>query len=377
MKSGFSGIHGVVAELITVPEGYETAIETALGNTLQNIVCEDDESAKRAIRSLKDNRAGRMTFLPIRSIKGREKPDEGLKREAGCKGFASECIEYDSRYEGIISYLLGRVVIADNMDSAVRLSKLEKDLLVVTMEGEIINARGAITGGKFKNKTANILDRRAEIAQLGKDIETGQKKQKEDTDKLEALRDEIRGFAEKIGVLDGEIRAGEHALIVKENEISIAENALEDIKNSAGKLERDLESIKAESENSAEMIEKIRAGIEEKKALIKEAEEACEAKTAEHDAKKGEFDRISEEITAARITVTTSNERKAHADDLVNRINETVAEVEADITLRQEQIKALEEERAELTEGSSASGGKIQEYEEKKQEADDFLQTVM
>ena len=377
MKSGFSGIHGVVAELITVPEGYETAIETALGNTLQNIVCEDDESAKRAIRSLKDNRAGRMTFLPIRSIKGREKPDEGLKREAGCKGFASECIEYDNRYEGIISYLLGRVVIADNMDSAVRLSKLEKDLLVVTMEGEIINARGAITGGKFKNKTANILDRRAEIAQLGKDIETGQKKQKEDTDKLEALRDEIRGFAEKIGVLDGEIRAGEHALIVKENEISIAENALEDIKNSAGKLERELESIKAESENSAEMIEKIRAGIEEKKALIKEAEEACEAKTAEHDAKKGEFDRISEEITAARITVTTSNERKAHADDLVNRINETVAEVEADITLRQEQIKALEEERAELTEGSSASGGKIQEYEEKKQEADDFLQTVM
>ena len=92
MKSGLPGIHGVVAELIRVPEGYETAMETALVNSLQNIVCDDEDSARRAIVSLKENRAGRMTFLPLTSIRGRETPDAGIKNEKGVLGFGPECI---------------------------------------------------------------------------------------------------------------------------------------------------------------------------------------------------------------------------------------------------------------------------------------------
>ncbi len=170
MKSGMSGIHGVVAELIKVPSGYETAIETALGQSLQNIVCEDDASARKAIRSLKENKAGRMTFLPIASIRGRERPDQKLKNEAGFVAFAPECLTYDRKYNNVISYLLGRVVVVRDLESAVRISKLDRDILTVTLEGEIINARGAITGGRFKHKTANILDRRAEMGQLEKSI---------------------------------------------------------------------------------------------------------------------------------------------------------------------------------------------------------------
>ena len=376
MKSGISGIHGVVAELITVPEGYETAIETALGQSLQNIVCDDDDSAKHAIRSLKENKAGRMTFLPIGSIRGRGKPDQALKNEPGFLGFGPECISYDDKYSEIISYLMGKVVIVDNMDNAIRLSKKDRGLLVVTMEGEIINARGAITGGRFKNKSANILDRRAEIAQLERDIETQQTKQKADSGKLEALRNEIGRLSERIGVLDGEIRAAEHAFMIKENEISIGENALMDIRNSAGKVDRELESIRTEQENSAGMIDEIRMGIEEKQAAIKQAEEACEAKIAEHDSKKADFDRISEEITGARITVTSCNEKKAHVDDLVNRINASIAEIDADIESRREQMEILEEEKSQLTSGYTDVDGMIHEQEEQKANAEEHLQAV-
>ena len=108
MRSGLSGIHGVVADLITVPEGYETAIETALGAGLQNIVCENDESAKAAIRALKANKAGRLTFLPVSSVRGRTSYEERLRQEAGFRGFGQECLTFDPRYQGVISYLLGR-----------------------------------------------------------------------------------------------------------------------------------------------------------------------------------------------------------------------------------------------------------------------------
>ena len=95
MRSGLSGIHGVVADLITVPEGYETAIETALGAGLQNIVCTDDESAKAAIRALKANKAGRLTFLPVSSVRGRASYDERLRQEPGFRGFGPECLTFD------------------------------------------------------------------------------------------------------------------------------------------------------------------------------------------------------------------------------------------------------------------------------------------
>ncbi|MCQ2546720.1 MAG: chromosome segregation protein SMC [Clostridia bacterium] len=376
MKSGMSGIHGVVAELIQVPEGYETAIETALGQTLQNIVCDDDDSAKKAIRSLKENRAGRMTFLPLASIRGREMPERSLEGEQGFVGFAPECIEYDSRYSDIISYLMGRVVIVDNMDNAVRISKKGKDLLVVTLEGEIINARGAITGGKFKNKSANILDRKAELAQLGRDIDAQQAQQTRDSQRLEQLRDEIRGFSEKIGTIDGEIRAAEHAAIIKDNEISIAENALQDLKSSAGKVDRELESIRAEQENSVGMIEKIRAGIEEKQKAITEAESLCEEKMSQHDSRKTEFDRINEEITSARVTMTAADERKSHADEMVNRINESIAEIDRDVELRHVQLEQLGEEKSALTSGHTDVDGMIHEQEEIKKNAQEHLDAV-
>lgn len=376
MKSGLPGIHGVVAELIRVPEGYETAMETALGNSLQNIVCDDEDSARRAIVSLKENRAGRMTFLPLTSIRGRETPDAGIKNEKGVLGFGPECISCDSKYDSIISYLLGRVVLVDSMESAIRISRKYRGILVVTLDGEIINERGAITGGKFKNKTGNILDRRAEINQLGREIEDLNRKQSRALEKLEKVREEIGSLTDKASLLEESIRAGEHALLMKENEISMAENVLADLKNSGDKVNRELESISREQENSLRMIGEIRKSIAEKEAAIKEAESLCNEKLSLHEERKGEFNSLSEEITAARITVTAAQEQKSHAEEMMERINRELSDIEGDIARRRQQLESMEAEKRELTEGSTGIDGIISRQEAVKAEAEQRLEEV-
>lgn len=376
MKSGLPGIHGVVAELIRVPEGYETAMETALGNSLQNIVCDDEDSARRAIVSLKENRAGRMTFLPLTSIRGRETPDAGIKNEKGVLGFGPECISCDSKYDSIISYLLGRVVLVDSMESAIRISRKYRGILVVTLDGEIINERGAITGGKFKNKTGNILDRRAEINQLGREIEDLNRKQSRALEKLEKVREEIGSLTDKASRLEESIRAGEHALLMKENEISMAENVLADLKNSGDKVNRELESISREQENSMRMIGEIRKSIAEKEAAIKEAESLCNEKLSLHEERKGEFNSLSEEITAARITVTAAQEQKSHAEEMMERINRELSDIEGDIARRRQQLESMEAEKLELTEGSTGIDGIISRQEAIKAEAEQRLEEV-
>ena len=376
MKSGLPGIHGVVAELIRVPEGYETAMETALGNSLQNIVCDDEDSARRAIISLKENRAGRMTFLPLTSIRGRETPDAGIKNEKGVLGFGPECISCDSKYDSIISYLLGRVVLVDSMESAIRISRKYRGILVVTLDGEIINERGAITGGKFKNKTGNILDRRAEINQLGREIEDLNRKQSRALEKLEKVREEIGSLTDKASRLEESIRAGEHALLMKENEISMAENVLADLKNSGDKVNRELESISREQENSMRMIGEIRKSIAEKEAAIKKAESLCNEKLSLHEERKGEFNSLSEEITAARITVTAAQEQKSHAEEMMERINRELSDIEGDIARRRQQLESMEAEKRELTEGSTGIDGIISRQEAVKAEAEQRLEEV-
>ena len=172
MKGQDHGLRGTVAELIDVPKGYETAVETALGQGLQNIVCSTDADAKRAINRLKEASAGRLTFLPLESIKGnRAQLDRVITSANGFEGLACDIAKYDPEYKAVFDYLLGRVVIVRDMDTAVRLSKnIGSSVRFVTLEGEVVNANGAITGGRFKNKTSNILSRKNEIISLDSEM---------------------------------------------------------------------------------------------------------------------------------------------------------------------------------------------------------------
>ncbi|MBR3787599.1 MAG: chromosome segregation protein SMC [Firmicutes bacterium] len=376
MKSGLPGIHGVVAELISVPAGYETAIETALGAALQNIVCDDDASAKEAIQSLKANKAGRMTFLPVSSVKGGGRRDEGLSREAGFIGFGPDCVEYDGKYNNIVEYLLGRVVLVDDMDNAVKMSKRASGVRFVTLEGEVINAGGAITGGKYKNKTANILDRKAEIAALHNDIKAKTAERQQAGAKLTALRESISGFAMNIKAVEEDIRDVERQLLAKENEEKLAENILKDMKAGADKLSRELDNIRAEKENSQAMIYKLEEKIGADREAVKKAEAAGEEKQAEYDAKKDSFEAIREDITSARMAVNSCESEKEHIDSMVLRIEETIAEVEGDIESRNAQLVQMAAERDKITSGHGDIDTLIAAKEEEKKNLESYLEEV-
>lgn len=167
LKEKDQGIHGVVADIIKVDKKYEIAIETALGGNIQNIVTDTEGTAKEAIEYLKANKLGRATFLPLKAVKGRgEFKNQEVLEEDGVLGLASSLVETEEKYEGVAKYLLGRIVVADHIDNAIRIArKYNYSLMIVTLEGELLNRGGALSGGAFKNKS-NLLGRRREIEEI-------------------------------------------------------------------------------------------------------------------------------------------------------------------------------------------------------------------
>ena len=376
MKSSLPGIHGVVAELIEVPAGYETAVETAMGAALQNIVCDDDRSAKEAIRSLKANKAGRMTFLPVSSVRGSRNRDERLSAETGFVGFGPDCVKYDDKYKNIAEYLLGRVVIVDNMDNAVRMSKKASGVRFVTLEGEVINAGGGITGGKYRNKTANILDRKAEIASLQREITDKTEERRSAGDRLTVLRESINGFAGDIKTIEEEVKNAEHRLIAKENEERFTENTLKDMKTGSDKLVRELENIRIEKENSQEMIKQLEKKIAEDESAVREAEAAGEAELSEYNGKKEFFDAAGEEITAARIAVSSCESEKEHIESMLQRIQQGIAEIDEDMKSKNEQLGQLTSEREKITAENGDTDSLAERKENEKKALEEYIEEV-
>ncbi|MDD4189326.1 MAG: chromosome segregation protein SMC, partial [Eubacteriales bacterium] len=164
------GIYGALAQIIEVEKHYETALEMVLGGALQNIITDNENSAKRAIEYLKSNRLGRATFLPVSAVKSRhldENTLSRLKKESGFINTAAELVACDSKFKGIISNLLGTTAVVDTIDSGIKIAKaFSYKFRIVTLEGEVINTSGAMTGGSTENNATGILGRKREIETL-------------------------------------------------------------------------------------------------------------------------------------------------------------------------------------------------------------------
>lgn len=187
-REEMSGIHGVVADLMKVEKTYETAVETALGGNIQNVVTEDEATAKKLIAYLKQNRLGRATFLPLTSVKGSDnsKYAKALGK-TGVLGMANELVKTDARYDGVMSYLLGRVVVVDTIDHAIALAKeFHYSLHIVTLEGEYLSPGGSMAGGAFKNNS-NLLGRNRELQDLEKAIGELRKRMQEKKNRMDDI----------------------------------------------------------------------------------------------------------------------------------------------------------------------------------------------
>ena len=343
MHSKPPGVIGVVTELMKSDAGFETAIETALGSAAQNIVTEDDGAAKETIEYLKKNKAGRLTFLPLKTIRanafGAEKEFEKMR---GFAGYAADRVSYEEKYREIFLYLLGRTVIAETLDDAVLMSAANKTgWRIVTKEGEIISPSGALTGGVYKNRTANLLERRNEIDRLKEEISELNNSGDDLSKKTEALADENANLMLLIRESDAARREGETGLIRVQEEQRSVEFIQAELNKRLEQRKAELAGLHKDREESTDILTGLREEIDRLSESIKENQAATENEMAGVDTAKEASDSARTAAMDLRLKAAEATRDKENAD-------QRLAAMKADITYLRERLESLQKERASL-----------------------------
>ena len=226
------GIHGPVSRLIKVPTDYAVAIETALGGAMQNIVTGNEEDAKRAIRTLKENKGGRATFLPIATIKPRYLNENGIDSCFGFVGVASDLCDCKDEYKGILQNLLGKIVIAEDLNSAVTIAKkYSYRFKVVTLDGQVVNAGGSLTGGSL-NKRTGLLSRASEIEKYRKEAKALADKANELKEQYSNSQQEFAKYEADILGTRGDLSTEQQELIRLRTEYKACQNEYDSLVSS-------------------------------------------------------------------------------------------------------------------------------------------------
>lgn len=287
----------ILGEVISVPKNLETAIEITLGNSISNIITEDEDIAKDLIKYLKDNKLGRATFLPLTIIKGKKATfQEKISRINGYIGVASDLISYNKKYENAINYSLGRTLITENMDSALNVAKeTGYSYKIVTLTGEVINPGGALTGGNFAGKNSSIISRKREIEELKEKFNSLEKQG-------EALKSKLTGLRERLKELDEDNLNKRDEVHFNNIEIAKLQNEIKNIHNEGLRLQKSIEDINIEKEE----LTKENLILEEKRKNI---EKLIKTTTETKDDNKILITQIEETLKGARISITNNRDK--------------------------------------------------------------------
>lgn len=382
-KEKEKGIIGVVADIIQVEAKYETAIETALGGNIQNIVTDNEETAKHMIGFLKQNRLGRATFLPLTSItKPQEFKNPEALKEKGVIGMADELVGTEEEYRNVAKAMLGRIVVVDNVDNAVKIArKFDYGIRMVTLEGELLVPGGAISGGAFKNNS-NLLGRRREMDELEK--------------KVKKLSEDITTYNQKIEDTKSKrnkLRMDLEALKTEMQRKSIEQNTARlNISQARERMEEEAESaqsLKQEEQEIETKIFEIRSGkesITQELAASEELEkttqeqilgfqkelESCRLEESEASAHAGEWEVKVEKMRQAldykQANVDRIGGELERAQAELNEILEALTENAQEVERKKNNILEIEKTIAASHENQDASRKKLDEDLAKKEE---------
>lgn len=333
-------IVGVVAKLMKVPEKLETAIEMALGASVQNIVTKNEEDAKYIVNYLKQNRYGRATFLPISSVKERSVPDfvRAKLNTKGVLGIANELISYDKKLEPIFKHLLGGTVIVDNLDNAVMIARATSySTKIVTLDGDIINPQGSISGGSKKEATTNIIGREREIEDLKKSLEVEkeevrellEKQQKcsvlisENNDKLIKIGEQIHEKEVESAKQTETIYRFEDTIALQEREKRSTDFSLETILDRLDVLETLLQKVSSEEKE-----------INDKKD---EANETKRKENSRFDTLRKQRETLYDTLTELKVKIATGTTNKTSLENEIERFENQMAE--SNIRVRENKLE--------------------------------------
>ncbi len=314
------GMHGVLANIISVPSEYETAIEMCLGASLQNIVTDTEEDAKKLVEHLRKNNLGRASFLPITSVKGK-KLDSIKGKKIGVVGVASDLVKFDKKYEQIIFSLLGRTVVVDNMQNAINLAKENNySFRIITIEGDVINPSGAITGGSVAKKTVNILGRSREIEVLEKELKGLRNKiskLEEDKEKYvdssENIIEEVQSLEKQLQEIDITYATEKQRIISIDENIEQIQNRIDKLKEEVEKTEKSKNETLASKQKNKECIEKMSKQNEEDQKIIDEFSNA-------NKESQKYIDDLNLDITNLKISVSSFNESEVSIQEMTEMI---------------------------------------------------------
>ena len=358
---------GVLADIVSVEKKYTSAIQTALGQAMQNIVVEKEEDANDIIEFLKSSKNGRATFLPltrfgirneetIQSKDKYEKLNEQQVKNANIKyAKAIDVVKTDKKYEGIMKFLLANTYIVDNMNEAIMLSKKVKNIKILTLDGDVLNSSGSITGG-YQNKSNNLIGRKNQIEDIKNEIITLEKEY--ENKKEEYLRKEgkISEINEKLRNIEKELSEQKITLAIKENKIKneeekveIFETRLENIKNEMISFDSDLEKLKEDIINLNISKDKILEELEENKNNINEL-----MNTVEDSGKSKEIEELTEDIINLKISISSFEENEKAIQEIIDIIEEEINSLSKQNILKKEEIeknkKGIEQFEGEINE---------------------------
>lgn len=345
-KAKEPGIRGVVADIVHVQKDYEVAIETALGGSIQNIVTDNEQTAKRMIGFLKQNRYGRATFLPLSNISGRgDFTQRDALKEPGVIGTANTLVQADAEYSELVQYLLGRVLVVDNIDHAIAIGKKYRhSLRMVTIEGESLSPGGSMTGGAFRNNS-NLLGRRREIEELEKNValrkkelETTQRSILKNREQRNKLRDTINELQQK---LRGQYIEQNTA---KMNLEQLQEKAQE-IQKNYRQIDRDQDELRHQASEIREDHKNIAKELEDSQKDEKELETFIETKQAELDEWKAEETAKQKKLEQIRLDSSALEQQEHFLQENLSRL--------------QSEIEAFERESEDLLTSLAQSGDEI------------------
>ena len=384
------GLHDVVANLLNVKKEYEVAIEMSLGASLQNVVTETEQEAKKLIEYLRKNNLGRVTFLPISAVKGKKLERVNLNIN-GVIGIASDLVQYDKKYDGIFNNLLGRTVIVDDMEAGIAVAKKNNySFRVVTLKGDIINSSGAMTGGSVQTKTVNILGRSREIEALKEELNRLNSKLKNKEKEKEEYLDSIEELLETIEHLESNLQEIDIEYATQKQKMELISENVDKLTIRMDKTKQEIENLNNQKKDIAENKEKLIEDLAKLEKEIQTLNLVVEEFVKLNKDDQTYIDNLNMDITNLKISVSSFEESEMSIDEMTERINADIENNKNSIKVKNEQIEQNKQEEEnlraqieefkvkiiEIKENVKNSGSKIEELKKSKNEKNTELEKI-
>ena len=347
-RGALRGIYGPVSQLITVKDKYSAAIETALGAAVQNIVVDNETDAKRAMGFLKEHRAGRATFLPITAIKGRVLSEQGLDDQYGFVSIASDLVSYDNKYSEIIRWLLGRTAVAEDIDSAIAIAKkYSYRFRIVTLDGQVINAGGSMTGGS-RVQNAGILSRGNEIERLKGSLASMQKELDGMLSDYKLLSEDASAAKAELEGAEGDLLRAKEENIRREGELKLASDKLTSVSSGVKELLEEKETLEKRIESVSSGAEAARSQIDELKETLENKEKELESITGDSKTLQKNREEVASKAAEIRLRIVSlQKDVEANTDEITRLKNRKTGHLDR-LSELDEEIREIEEKNDEL-----------------------------